>query len=229
VQSIITGIVGAVVVPPVQQPTEGDGPIKGQDIYGGDDVNSWADAVASGLCKFCIMKAVEGMGAQGSYAPRMAAARAAGVPILGAYAFFHPGEDPVAQAEFFVNTAKAGNPDFLALDWETTDGVGATTDKANALIFLKKIHELTGKKPFVYLSPGWAGDMGGLSSDFAQYPLWIAHYGVKKPTIPAPWTSYVIWQYGSDAVKGLNEGQNSTDGDVSPYSVDQLKTYIAAL
>ena len=39
----------------------------------------------------------------------------------------------------------------------------------------------------------------------AEYPLWIANWGVSKPGIPGKWTSYVYWQY-SDAgsVSGIN-------------------------
>lgn len=204
--------------------------IYGIDIYDGDDINSWQSAKASSHSEFCIMKATEGTGIiEKAYAPRMAAARAAGIEVLAAYHFFHPGSDAVQQANVFYNTAHASNPDFYCLDWEASDGTSASADKAAALKFLVALEAITKQIPWVYLSPGWAGDMGGLGNEFARYPLWIAHYGVSKPRVPAPWSDYTIWQYGSAAVAGINSGKNSTDADIYRGSIADLKAYLAKL
>jgi lysozyme len=33
---------------------------------------------------------------------------------------------------------------------------------------------------------------------FGAYPLWVAHYGVADPSIPAGWERWTFWQH-SDA------------------------------
>jgi GH25 family lysozyme M1 (1,4-beta-N-acetylmuramidase) len=64
------------------------------------------------------------------------------------------------------------------------------------------VKELTGVTPFVYTSPyGWAartGDTPLLARDGA--PLWVAHWGVSSPTLPADgWDGHgwTVWQHTS--------------------------------
>jgi hypothetical protein len=61
--------------------------------------------------------------------------------------------------------------------------------------FLDEIERLTGKKPIIYTSPGfWESELGDTSM-FAEYPLWVAHYGTTSPRIPGGWSRYTFWQY----------------------------------
>ena len=56
-----------------------------------------------------------------------------------------------------------------------------------------------------------------------NYPLWIANYRVPKPTIPAPWKSYIIWQYAEDA--NLPGVSIPADGDIAPGTLADLQKY----
>jgi len=113
-----------------------------------------------------------------------------------AYHFFHPDDDPVAQAEHLVATVKphgllAGD-NFLC-DLETSDGLPAATVAARARTFLAKVNALApGHRVLVYTNPATAatGACAGLDPWF----LWIADYGVSKPVVPRPWSRWTFWQ-----------------------------------
>jgi len=117
---------------------------------------------------------------------------------FGAYHFFNPSEDPVVQATHFVNTVAVLAPgDKLAIDWETADGMPTAQDRMNGLIFLQTVHQLTGipaQKLWIYGPPHFLQALG-LDARFAEYRLWVAHYGVVCPLIPPPWTTFGIHQY----------------------------------
>ena len=71
--------------------------------------------------------------------------------------------------------------------------------------------------PMIYTSPGFWGSYGTKDIAWARYPLWLAHYRVAKPRIPAPWTDYAIWQY-DDRGDGLKYGQQSKQADMNLYN-----------
>src|SRR5208283_4461391 len=59
--------------------------------------------------------------------------------------------------------------------------------------YLQAYESLSGIRPVVYTYPNFAQCIK-LPTSFAQtYQLWIASYE-STPTIPAPWTDWVIWQ-----------------------------------
>ena len=91
---------------------------------------------------------------------------------------------------------------FPVLDIETNDGLSHDEMTAWAHKFVMEVRDLTGVMPFVYTSPyGWLdrfGDSRRLARDGA--PLWVAHWGVSSPTLPAgDWDGrgWVVWQHSS--------------------------------
>lgn len=64
-----------------------------------------------------------------------------------------------------------------------------------------------GYYPGIYGNPDWFNNYINFS-DIKGYPIWIAHYNVKKPS----WTKsdYGIWQYGYDTISGIS---NKADAD----------------
>lgn len=114
-----------------------------------------------------------------------------------------------AMAYYFASKQGWGKPgDFpLVYDVEKSAGEsttfqGQTPAKAAAHVvgFIKNYRSLTGHYPFLYTNPDtWSLLKPQLSdadlTTLAKCPLWIAHYGVASPTIPAPWTSWTFWQY----------------------------------
>lgn len=115
--------------------------------------------------------------------------------VVGAYHFFHPMQDPIQQANYFLRvkgpTATGELPPVL--DFESLDGMGARASVGNAWLFLNAITQATGRTPIVYASPGFIEGLLGLEG-FEKYPLWVAHYGVSQPRVPAPWTKWTFWQ-----------------------------------
>jgi len=67
------------------------------------------------------------------------------------------------------------------------------------------------RRPIIYTSNYiWKGN--SINYGWAKnYPLWIAHYKVDKPTIPLPWDKWAIWQY-SCVGPGQTYGINIYDG-----------------
>jgi lysozyme len=125
-----------------------------------------------------------------------------------AYHFFHADDDPVKQAERFLSTVKTHGllaGDNLVLDLEATesngtnDGVAPGTVAARARQFLEHLdHSLSGTRVLVYTNPSFAeaGNCAGMNS----WALWIAHYGVSRPTVPRPWSTWTFWQTGDSPI-----------------------------
>jgi GH25 family lysozyme M1 (1,4-beta-N-acetylmuramidase) len=47
----------------------------------------------------------------------------------------------------------------------------------------------------VYTYPAFAEQ--GNCARLGRWPLWIAHWGVARPVVPAPWKTWRLWQYAS--------------------------------
>lgn len=180
--------------------------VKGIDIYHGDYINDMTQVIAWGA-KYAYLKAWE-YSEDASFASRWAALD--GKVIRGAYDFFHPSRDPIAQAKGFLATfggvLKPGDLP-CALDFEVTDGVGSAALLNGALEWLQYVETATGKVPALYMSPGFEV----LDQRFAKYPLWVANYGVKCPHVPTAHQTWEFWQgSGSGIVPGM-KGVCDTD------------------
>ena len=112
--------------------------------------------------------------------------REAGMP-RGAYHFFYAHDAPQKQAENFIgalqkNTVK---PDDLppVLDLEITDKMSKAQIAERAFVWLQVVEKALGKKPILYTDPGFANEYL-TDPKFADYRLWVADYGVDKPTLP---------------------------------------------
>lgn len=55
---------------------------------------------------------------------------------------------------------------------------------------------------------------------FKNYPLWVAHYGVRIPLVPAPWDDWTLWQY-TDNGDGLAYGVQSLNIDLNYFNGDE--------
>ncbi len=199
-------------------PAPVDGPLPGIDVSHWQGAIDW-DAVAADGVEFAFIKATEG----GDYVdPRFAAnwsgAQRAGV-VRGAYHFFRPQTDAVAQAEHFLRTVQLAPGDLPpVLDVEVTDGRSAATIAAGVRTWLQEVERATGRRPILYTRASfWTAQMG---SGFGGYPLWVAHYGVSSPNIPAEWSGWTFWQH-SDAgrVDGI-----SGDVDLNWFNGDRAES-----
>lgn len=177
----------------------------------GIDVSHWQDTidwrkVARAGKVFAFMKATDGHDyVDPTFLTNRAGARANGL-MVGAYHFARPDPskgDAVEEARWFVRHADPQPGSLLpVLDMETSKGLDQQEVTLWARRWVAEVRRLTGVTPLVYTSPyGWlarTGDSRALARDGA--PLWVAHWGVSEPTLPAgDWDGqgWRVWQHTS--------------------------------
>lgn len=162
-------------------------------------------AVAASGIQFIVARCGVGNGGiDVDYKKNIAAAKAAGLYVM-AYHFIYPlpplasqpMRDPVKQAQYHFN-ACGGELAAIDCEWPAPQDFakwGCSPAQLNEwmLTYLQTYTQLdNGRKPLVYTYPYWAAAVK-FDDQFAQYPLWIASYQA-TPSIPHPWTDYVMWQ-----------------------------------
>lgn len=182
----------------------------------------WARVAGAGT-RFAFLKATDGHDfLDPTYSTNRAGARSNGLAV-GAYHFARPDAskgDAVEEARWFVSQADPRPGNLLpVLDLETSKGLDQQGVTLWARRWIAEVRRLTGVTPLVYTSPyGWmqrTGDSRALARDGA--PLWIAHWGVDSPLLPAgDWDGrgWRVWQYTSSGhVPGI---RGRVDLDVAP-------------
>jgi lysozyme len=187
------------------------GAIPGIDVSNYQGVVNWA-TVAGGGEQFAYAKASEGITVSDPYfVDNWRGIKAAGL-LRGAYHFYHPNDDPAAQASRFLQSlskANGGSP-LLApgdlpptLDIEVTNGAATADLLAGAASWLATVAAATGKTPIVYTFVSFWKNTLGNPTDLSNYPLWIAEYGVSTPKIPGGWTDWLFWQFAMQPLAGV--------------------------
>ena len=197
----------------------------------GVDVSHWNGTVpfirlrAAGH-RFVIAKASQGSAfVDPLFVRHRAAARAAGL-VTGAYHFFDPRVDGVAQAEHFLGViAPDGTADGVlapVIDVECFAPFGPVP-RADAVARLRAmtdtIHARTGRYPMIYTSRSMWQRMTGGDPGFGHLPLWVACWRCRSPILPAGWTSFAIWQVGAFIIPGRGR---RIDGNVMPGGEEAL-------
>jgi lysozyme len=148
------------------------------------------------------------------YAARQKAAVREGL-WWGAYHFGN-GHDPVRQADHFVDFVARqsrqgpGNAVLMVLDFETnTHYPGGTMTVAQAVRFVKRVKERTGKYPGLYSNENRVRKFLSTPTletetkrTLAQTWLWVANYHWRPGTF-APWGNWTMWQYTGDGICDL--------------------------
>jgi lysozyme len=184
----------------------------------GVDVSKWQGdvdwtAVASTPTRFVIMRATRGNAyLDPRYAEYLAEASASGL-ILGAYHRAKVGVaagDAEAEADHFVDVAQNAAGDVLpALDIEEHNGLTVPQLTDWVRTWLARVYSRTGVRAMIYSSPHFWRTYLGDSTWFADhgYPLWIAHWNVPSPMVPAgDWggRGWTFWQWTSSGrVSGI--------------------------
>lgn len=199
-------------VPPKAAPTGPPLPDAGASTVRGIDVSHHQVPGALNWSKlgethrFCIARATYGSKEDESFREHVRRAQAVGL-IVGAYAFFRPGQSIDEQLDAFgaaVDAADMG-PGWLvpALDVEQNeayDGVISADRYAPAEQIAAAWRDRWGAA-LVYTNPAmWAaiGSPGWLR----EHHLWISHYGVREPRTPLG-LSWAIWQHSVAALPGV--------------------------
>jgi lysozyme len=189
----------------------------------------WPSVAGAGI-RFAFVQASRGSGADCTVKPQQCgadpyfaanrlAAESAGIRV-GAYhrAFATGGTvaearaDAIAEADIFltaVGTLHAGEL-VPVIDVESPfTGMTSTSLRAWVRLFVKRTTKRLGRKPMIYTNAtSWAATGNTREFAKARYPLWIAEYGVSRPTVPAGnWAGrgYSVWQYtSSGSVPGIS-------------------------
>ena len=213
-------------LPPVTIQVHG---VQGADVSEYEGAIDWTKLSAQK--EFVIMRFSHGAHLDTEFVNFFKSAKQTGV-IRGVYHYVDPADPyPFAdQLRRFVKGVKLEKGDLAPIiDLENpclwvhlsdSDRMKYVMKWANAL---EKVY---GVKPIVYLSPLFVDKaLGGATNAdvLKNYPLWIANYRVVRPTVPLPWTSYIMWQYGEDIpLAGVSI---PADGDVAPGSLSDLQKY----
>jgi GH25 family lysozyme M1 (1,4-beta-N-acetylmuramidase) len=194
----------------------------------GIDVSKWQGdvdwaAVASTRIRFVIMRSTIGdtgttpLSVDPRYAEYVSEATANGL-VVGVYHRANVGRadgDAEEEADFFVELSRIEAGDVIpVLDIEETHGLSVLEMQDWVQTWVTRVHARTGVRPMVYSSPYfWRTNMGD-TTWFATHghPLWIAHWGVQEPDVPAQEWGGLGWTYWQWTSTGSVDGI-STDVD----------------
>lgn len=117
-----------------------------------------------------------------------------------AYLFGHPAVSAADSVAFFA--AELGqlgleDADAVALDHETSDGLGPAQVAAWGLEVLQGLHATFSRTPLCYTFPNFA--QTGYCAGLGGYPLWISdpNHPAGHPTVPEPWHTWAIHQFAT--------------------------------
>jgi GH25 family lysozyme M1 (1,4-beta-N-acetylmuramidase) len=170
--------------------------------------------------RFAFLKASEGTSFIDAYYPRNRRLAKFHGKLVGAYHFAQPGGATVeearidgrAEARFFHAVASPRSGELRpVLDLEISNGLLPELLKPWAKAFVKVLERRVGAKPMIYTSPSFwqiAMDDTQWFAERGYKALWIAHWGVDRPSVPADnWSGrgWTFWQFTScGAVKGID-------------------------
>ena len=123
---------------------------------------NWSQVAGSGI-SFAYIRAGYGnqsgsYGADIDFQTNWNGAHGAGI-AAGAYLYFAPAADPVAQANLLIQQLRSVSvsPNDLvpAIDVEETDGLSASTIVAGLHVVVNTVQSAIGTPPAIYASPAW--------------------------------------------------------------------------
>lgn len=180
--------------------------IKGVDVSYYEPSIDWARARADGI-EFAFIRVSDGLSfLDPKFASHWAGAKAAGV-IRGAYQFFRPAEDPIAQADLLLahmGPLEAGDLPPV-IDVEVDGGLAPDAVAASVRAWVARVTAALGRPPIIYAGLYSWHDLTG-NADLTASPLWVAQWtSAACPDIPTPWQSWMFWQYSAtDHVAGID-------------------------
>ena len=152
--------------------------------------------VARNRVRFAFIKASEGGTLRDPrFARNWREARAAGV-LCGAYHYFQPNRDGQTQANLFAHTVPLAPGDLPpVLDVEAANFHDVAVLRREVARWLRLIEAHYGVRPILYSNHSFY--QRHLAGHFDDYPLWLAHYEVERPTLPR--SKWIIWQHSDEA------------------------------
>lgn len=139
--------------------------------------------------------------------------------FVGSYHYLQPTEDPIVQAELYLEALKQVEEQHLppALDFEEPSG-NRTQLIRDTKSWLEFVEDRTGVIPMIYTNVTMYNNY--LSSpEFDKYPLWIANWTRgSKPYLPVRRKTWEIWQPGG--LNGPENGVGSPTVDFDRFNGD---------
>lgn len=124
--------------------------------------------------------------------------------IRGAYHYYRPNENSVAQADYFIKnvTLRKGDlPPVLDIE-KLPKNQSVDSLKVGLRRWLKHVEKHYKVKPIIYSGESYYTDF--LKDEFKEYPLWIANYNFFVERIQKDW---LLWQFTEKAqisgIKGM--------------------------
>ena len=152
--------------------------------------------VAAHQVRFAFIKATEGVTLRDPrFRRNWREARAVGI-YRGAYHYFQPNYDGAQQATLFVHNVPLAAGDLPpVLDVEASNFHDVAVMRQNVTTWLRLIERHYGVRPILYSNYNFY--KRHLAGHFDQYPLWLAHYEVEKPSLPRE--KWLIWQHSDES------------------------------
>lgn len=193
--------------------------VQGIDVSHYQSLVNW-DTVAAQDITFAFVKATEGFSYRDSmFCQNWSEMQRVGLK-RGAYHFFHPSIPADLQARNFMQAVELGLGDLPpVLDVEVLEeGVSKVALLASMRHWLYLVEIKYNIKPIIYTNLVFYNKY--LAGHFKDYPLWIARYGRRQPTL-ACGRDWSFWQYGSAGkLRGI---QGAVDFNVFNGDMVQLE------
>jgi len=158
---------------------------------------NWQQVKSAGH-SYAFIKATEGRSYQFTdwYNQNIGPLKASGL-VPGAYHFLRSDSDPVAQADYFINTVGNFTDMLAAVDVETgSNNSKPTADQARA--FANRFEErVPGHQIIVYTGRWYWRDTIGNPPGSDIGPLWHSAYSSSPGALYGGWDSFTFWQHTS--------------------------------
>jgi GH25 family lysozyme M1 (1,4-beta-N-acetylmuramidase) len=192
----------ALVEPGAGQPIPAVTCADGETLWG-MDVSKWQgdidwNAVKGDGIVYAFIRVSHGVNTLDEYfESNWQAAHDVGV-YAGVYQYFEPGQDPIVQADILLERMGPLGPTDLppVIDVESHGGLPPAEVASAIGQWIAHVEGALGVQPIIYTGRYFWQDYVQ-TAEFADYPLWIAHYTDGCPNIPDVWQNWVFHQYSS--------------------------------
>lgn len=178
----------------------GKGPtVKGIDVSYYQGTINWTSVKADNV-RYAFIRVSDGTTfSDPKFGANWAGAKAQGI-LRGAYQFFRPNQDPIAQADMLIDAiGGAVEPGDLppVIDVEADGGLTPAQVESKVRQWVNHVKAAIGREPIIYTGFYFWRDQVG-APDLTQSPLWHAQYTTATcPNIAPPWDDWAFWQYSS--------------------------------
>lgn len=149
--------------------------------------------------------------------------------IRGAYHFYRSNDNPVDQANNYINALatlqQTDLPPIIDFEEGGIDTSQTVAEVQATLVqFINEVEKALKRKPIIYTDVN-TGNKYLNKETFASYPLWIANYNnAAQPEVPITWQedNWVLWQKSAS----YKIGTTLNDFDVYNGNLLNLKSFI---